>query len=288
MKTTVECKTVGRLPELPESEAVGRVAAIYGEIKRLQGVPMLALIFRHMATLPGALEWSWDILRPVMQTGFLQDRAWELMGSVRLPAVVPISMTARRTVGMTAADDMFIANVLAAFNRTNAVNVVALHCLEKHLMSPGVIGGEIQRERRWSPPPSLPALPPMVDPADMCPELRAAISELFHRDGTRYRGIWPSLYRYFARVPAYLAFATVVLPPAFVGIDRAVTELRTRIINLSDKIVRETSAPAAPRPDASVCATLVTAIQQFTAVIPEMFVIGTVLERATNDMPVPG
>ena len=55
------------LPELPESEATGDKARIYGEIRTLGGVPMVALIYRHLATLPGALEWMWEALSPAWE-----------------------------------------------------------------------------------------------------------------------------------------------------------------------------------------------------------------------------
>ena len=59
----------GLLRELPEAEASGNAREIYEEIKSLCGVPMVALIYRHLATIPGALEWAWALLRPVMAAG---------------------------------------------------------------------------------------------------------------------------------------------------------------------------------------------------------------------------
>jgi len=66
------------LPELAERDASGETAAIYAEIRRLGGVPMVALIFRHLATLPGALEWMWAALGPSWRSGELQEAAWRI------------------------------------------------------------------------------------------------------------------------------------------------------------------------------------------------------------------
>ena len=66
------------LPELSERDATGEKAAIYAEMRRLGGVPMVALIFRHLATLPGALEWAWTAIGPAWRTGQLQETAWRI------------------------------------------------------------------------------------------------------------------------------------------------------------------------------------------------------------------
>ena len=60
------------LPELSERDAVGEKAAIYAEMKRLGGVPMVALIFRHLATIPGGIEWTWGAIVPAWREGRLQ------------------------------------------------------------------------------------------------------------------------------------------------------------------------------------------------------------------------
>ena len=66
------------LAELAEREATGEKAKIYEEMRRLGGVPMVALIFRHLATLPGAVEWMWTAIGPAWRTGQLQEAAWQV------------------------------------------------------------------------------------------------------------------------------------------------------------------------------------------------------------------
>jgi hypothetical protein len=46
------------LPEVSEANAPDSVQAICRDIRRLSGVPMVALIFRHIATYPDILEKS--------------------------------------------------------------------------------------------------------------------------------------------------------------------------------------------------------------------------------------
>jgi hypothetical protein len=90
-----------RLTEPPESEATGHIRRIYDEIKYFSGVPMVALIYRHMATLPGVLEWAWQLQRPLMVSGLLQEKAWQLASAVNLPEVPPIPFVARQATGVS-------------------------------------------------------------------------------------------------------------------------------------------------------------------------------------------
>jgi hypothetical protein len=60
------------LAELAERDATGEKGAIYSEIRRLGGVPMVALIFRHLATLPGTLEWAWGVVGPSWRAGLVR------------------------------------------------------------------------------------------------------------------------------------------------------------------------------------------------------------------------
>ena len=48
------------LPEVSEANAPQSVQAIYRDIRRLSGVPMVALIFRHIATYPEILDVYWS------------------------------------------------------------------------------------------------------------------------------------------------------------------------------------------------------------------------------------
>ncbi len=268
------------LPELPESQATGQIREIYDDIKYLSAVPMVALIYRHMATLPGVLEWAWEVLRPLMVSGLLQEKGWQLARTADLPQTLAIPLKARQAAGISATDEAIIASSLAAFNRTNPINILSLRCLERHLRG-AVAAGARANPRAWTAPASLPRLPAMLEPGDMNPAARDIVDWLSHRGQGRYAGIWPSLYRYLAHVPPYLGFAAVILPPHFDGIDRAVTMLNADIEKAADELAAQVPPPKLAAPTAGTRDKLERAIGNFTMLIPEMLVIGTLLERAT-------
>jgi hypothetical protein len=49
------------LDELPERDATGEIATIYGEIRRFCAVPYVSSMQRHLATRPGWFEWVWVV-----------------------------------------------------------------------------------------------------------------------------------------------------------------------------------------------------------------------------------
>lgn len=267
-----------RLSELPEDKAEGRIKEIYEEIRRLSGVPMVALIYRHMASLPGVLEWAWEQLQPLMASGVLQEEAWKLADQAELPATPAIPRVALSAVGIQRADEEGIRASLAAFNRSNPVNMLALRCLSLRL-SASVTTAPCA-ERAWTPPAMLPALPPMRDPADIDPSAREVTAWLSHRKRGRYAGIWPSLYRYLANWPRFFGFAAVILPPHFDAIDAAVVRMGDAVEQAARELARHGGNGLGAPPSGEACWRLQAAIGNFTMLIPEMVVMGKLLERA--------
>ena len=113
-KNNIKVAVIVFLPELGEREATGEKAAVYGEMKRLGAVPMVALIFRHLATLPGALEWTWAAIGPAWKSGRLQEEAWRIARSAPLEPLAPIPREALAPLGVDAAGLREIRVVLDA------------------------------------------------------------------------------------------------------------------------------------------------------------------------------
>jgi hypothetical protein len=52
------------LAEVPEASAVGSLADVYADIRRVLGVANVVLVDRAFAAQPGRLERVWSVLRP--------------------------------------------------------------------------------------------------------------------------------------------------------------------------------------------------------------------------------
>ena len=281
----------GLLAELPEAQACGEQRRIYLEIKRLSAVPMVALIYRHLATIPGALEWAWALVEPALRSGRLQKRAWELAAEAAIPGRRTIARAALRAVGIDAVAETSIVQVLQAYNRANPVNMLVVGCVAQHLTGQDERNGAVAAASGWQPPPAPAPLPPMVNPAAMAPAVRELALLLTDRDDGRAPSpLWPSLYRHLAHWPPFLGYASVLVIPEFAAIDASAEQLRSRVHAASVELARELPLPAAlPAPDAAQRAGLQSAIERFSLRIPEMVVIGGLLLRALpTSLPVTG
>ena len=263
------------LAELSERDVAGEKAAIYAEIKRLGGVPMVALIFRHLATRPGVLEWAWDAIGPAWRSGLLQEAAWRVAREAPMTPIADMPRPALHALGLGDGDIADIREVLEAYNRANPENMLSMLCLRRLLA--GHRASEPLAARTWSAPPS-PGLPlPMIDVATMGPEmsdLLGLVAAPGDADGPR---VVQSLYRHLAQRPAYLALAVTLLRERFDdgSIDRATAVLAARMNEAADALVR--SLEAAPVPDPGIQPV----IERFSgAVIPQMIVVGRLLDQA--------
>ena len=73
------------VPAITEAAATGEIAAIFADIRRVLGVDVVNLIWRHLATIPGALPWSWRTLRPLYADGTIAGDAAALRGDLLFP-----------------------------------------------------------------------------------------------------------------------------------------------------------------------------------------------------------
>jgi hypothetical protein len=66
------------VPAVRESDATGRTAELFEEIKETLGVSFVNLVWRHLAYMPGALEWTWSLVRPLYGSVVLDQAAWAI------------------------------------------------------------------------------------------------------------------------------------------------------------------------------------------------------------------
>lgn len=213
----------GLIPEIREDDASGEIARIYGEIKRDFAVPAVSTVYRHVATVPGCLEWVWATLRPAVGCGDFQETAWSLAQVVAVEPLAPLSEAALRGMGVDAAAKRAIRDVYTGYNRNNPLNILfAFTC--KRLLADGPGGGppgELYLPDRdgWSPPAPLAELVPMVQPEAMAPahrELAAEIGSWGFPSGRRWI---PGVYRHLANWPEYLVAACEALRPRLTAGD---------------------------------------------------------------------
>src|SRR5271169_1762763 len=149
------------VPAVAEADAAGEIAEIFADIRQVLGVGIVNLIWRHLATLRGALPWAWGTLRPMYVDGMIAGEAGALRRALALPGLPDIPTAAFAAAGLPDGDLDSIRNVLAAYDRTNAMALIALFVLLSrgegtlHASSAGPVGTPPAEPQVALPLPSL-------------------------------------------------------------------------------------------------------------------------------------
>lgn len=273
------------LAELSERDATGEVARIYTEIRELCAVPYVSSMQRHLATRPGWLSWAWAALRPAFADGSAQEAAWRAVGRLDAPPLPRLSESALRLLGVDAEGERAIRATCESFVRVSPTNLVFSGLL-RHLLTGERPGGARRAaaagDRRWTPPPALPALPPLVDLASVPPAQRAVVLEL----ATEVAGqpFVPGLYRILAHWPAYIAHVATVLRPRF-G-DTATAACCRAVLERIDAVVPAVFArlpllsESPPIPPRGEHTEVLAALERYRETSPQMVVFGTLIRDA--------
>jgi hypothetical protein len=271
------------VPAIAEASAVGAVAEIFADIRRVLGVEVVNLIWRHLATIPDALPWAWGMLRPLYTDGTVAEEAQILHDRLALPQLPSLPHDLLVAIGLGSDEQATIRNILAAYDRTNAMALVALSALLCRLDEPPTSTGQVAGERpKLSPalaPISLPPLPGL----DTMPEPIANLVLTLNRFGTRRENpVLASMYRHLAYWPGYLALCWTLIAPLdadgslAAAIEDALAIARTQATRLAAQL-------HAPPIDPTTAAAIRVAVKPFAGdVIAKMVVICALLRAATG------
>jgi hypothetical protein len=268
------------LPELPENQATGAIAAIYDEIRRFSGVPYVSSLQRYLATLPGALEWAWAALGPAMASGVIPETGWRLASDVRVRPAEPIPAAVLQGWGVDAAGLAGIRNIAANFVRVSPVNLVFGACLRRLLTGVVVCGAGFASDA-WMPPAMLPPMPGNVDPGALPEAQRGVLMRLATEvDGVPFI---PALYRQLAHWPAVLAWLADELGPRFQAPEtdaaRAAFQAAARTA-AAGIVARLPSGAWGAKPDAATTQRVLAAIERYAVTSPEMTMFGRLVLEA--------
>jgi hypothetical protein len=262
------------LPELHEADATGRIADIYAEIRLFSGVPYVSSLQRYLATIPGVLEWAWDVLRPGLASGLIPETGWRLAQSVRLtsPSLVPEATC--RAWGVDESGLAAIRNIAANFIRVSPVNLVTGACLAG-ILNGAPTGQSAPPAAIWAPPGPLPAMLGNVN-ASALPTGQAAV---LHRFATQVDGVpfIPALYRQIAHFPKVLAWLADELVPRLTDAETMTkgAAFRQAARDAAPAIVACLPKPAAQgRPDADSTRKVMAAVDRYAQTSPEMTLFG--------------
>jgi hypothetical protein len=238
------------IAEIPESEATGAVARCYADIRHRLGVPVVNLIWRHLAAL-GEIEACWDRVRD--DIALIERHGGALNAAARgmiapLPAPAPLHWTSPGP------------QILVSYERGNSLNLATVRLL-LGCPAPGDGG-------------SLPLAPDHVPPvpgfASLPPALQVAIERLAAAGPGADTGIRPTLWVHLACLPDLLGAISATIP-------RTLADERFRAAH-----ARLTAHPAEAAPT-GLSQTAALTLQRFNRRIGEMLLIGLYLGHSCPD-----
>ena len=261
------------LAEIREASAPPAIAELYGDIRAVLGVPMVNLIYRHIATIPNGLAWAWSALRSHIISSELEPLVETLL---RDTADAP--WPGRSPLGrLPVARGAEIATVVDWYNRGNAINLITLLALKNAIVAVS------QDDLPPAPARTVltEALPAPVPLVDLDGALRERVRATAQRQGLLATGVTPTMYLHLARWPEVLA-------EVLDYVDRAIAE--GCLAESVDQLLAAVSAPAselasrlasrAPAPSEADRLRLNAALEQFTTVtIPQMLAVGAHLRN---------
>ena len=244
---------------MADSAASGRVAEIYGDIRRVLGLPMVTLFYRHLATRQELLEEAWKALRPNLGSEAAQAAA------AKLTAEAGSASTAPAAPALESEEARLVVATLDAYARANSLNLLGMYALLDGCPGTGEGGRAVQ-------PPAAAAILPMADLALLPAPVRARLEELGGSLlGAEEPRLVPSLLRHFAHDARLLDLLGTALRPT-------VAEIPMR----AEAVLGSARALAAglPYPTARVTDEARTLAGRFTGAMSRMLVAGEMLRAA--------
>jgi len=270
------------LPELREEDASPAIRRLYAEIKRASGTPLVNLIFRHLATIPGGLEWVWGSIDAIWGYDGL------LKAAQRMPVadiVIVVPRTLWRAANVSDADLVAIRALIADYNATNAANILAATALSIVLRTPGSTGGA-----PVSPPTASPSDDPTRVNGPAVPRMDSLTDDV--RDLVLFANqigeaappaMVASMYRHLALWPGSLAIAVTMLTT--LAPSGCLQQLQDEVIVQAEALAVDLVAQGAnrfpPLVEPASRDAIATALDLFrTTLIAKMLPVGHILTRA--------
>jgi hypothetical protein len=270
------------VPAITKAVASGETGAIFADIRRVLGGDAVSLIWRHLATIDGALLWALWRQRLFYVDGLVRCEAMALHVELGWPPMTAIPAEVFAGMGLGPDDLNATLDILATYDHTNAMAMVALSALRARL------DGHLQRDAQPAEPRPVPAAPrtklqSLLDPTDIRAETSVLVMAL-NGLGTRRSGaVLASMYRHLAHWSSYLSFSWRVLPPlnADGRLATAIQKVRRAALVRADRlaVLLVGSAALPPLLTARICA----AVEPFVGdAIVKMLVICAFLRRVTG------
>lgn len=196
-----------KLSEISENDATGVIADIYQDIRTSLGLPLVNLIYRHLATKPVLFEKIWGSLSQAIRGRDLTQSVTDYMETIHVGWIAPLPISLLETSGMTNKERQMANQTIKVYERANKMNAVIM----RHLLSNSEnhIDSDSEVPFKWMPQAEISEpvhILPMQDLIAFPPYKIEALEKLSTVTVGKHDGVpvIPSLYRHFSHKPAIL------------------------------------------------------------------------------------
>ena len=141
---------------IDETTATGQTE-IFADIRRTMEIPLVTSIWRGLAGMGDSLGKVWALAKPVYASGLPAPALARIVANVGLPHPEPLVPAQLACVGVGNRDLDDIRAILAAYNRSNGLNLVALAALITPPASEEAAPAPSSAVSTWPPLRPLPA-----------------------------------------------------------------------------------------------------------------------------------
>ncbi|MDG2169331.1 MAG: hypothetical protein P8L44_15545 [Opitutales bacterium] len=182
---------------ISEAEATSRKAEIFAEIREVMQIPLVTSIWRKLDAIDGGLEAAWAATKPIYLSGQPDDILKQLRADINLPIPKTLTTDEVRTAGIEERDIQPISTILAAYNRSNSLNLIALTALARK-------GSTQQLEPVQRPKVQWPTLPPLLSQAEINQENWSLLERTIPIGVRNPTTALPTLWRHIIHWPGFI------------------------------------------------------------------------------------
>lgn len=268
------------IPAIREDDATGEIAVLFADLRTTLEVPFVNLIWRHLATMPGMLAWTWSLVKPMHATPALREAAETLRAGVTIPAGSEQPVEVFDAVGVMPDDRAVIRAMMRNYGTGNSLNLLSL-LLVQAVLAGEVPGGRVVEDSGSREPTGtvLRPLPRLLGLDELSPSLRKLVLDMDQFGRLTPTDAVASLYRHLAHWPGFLAVAHAALSGAHR--DGSLRAAHQRTLSHATTLVHSQLLPLAripPPPPATGRAEAQAGIEIFTGqMIARMVAMGEIM-----------
>lgn len=179
-------------PAVAEGAATGRTSELFADIRATIGVKVVNLVWRHLATMDDALNWTWGAVKPLYLRGMVDAAAVRFRETMVLPKLG--SLAGEESASVDA--------VLASYDHSNTMNLFALGAMVAWLRGEAAGPKSSEEGERLLAPDVV--LPMLASESDVSRDVWQRVLRL-NKFGDRDKPlILASMYRHLAHAPTFL------------------------------------------------------------------------------------